>query len=185
MASSERARDACTACPSSTRQYPGFPSPYVIATVETAEGVRFNTSLVGEDVANTPIGSDLVAVFDADGEALHRPQIPEDPMTSSFITYEKRDRVAVVTLNRPESMNALHLEAHLELKEAWEDFRDDPDLWVAILTGAGDRAFCAGNDLKVTADRTATGWRRSGRGATARSAGSPGTSTARSPSSRR
>ena len=78
-------------------------------------------------------------------------------MTFKFITYEKRDRVAVVTLNRPEAMNALHLEAHLELKEAWEDFRDDPDLWVAILTGAGDRAFCAGNDLKVTADRTATG----------------------------
>ena len=50
-------------------------------------------------------------------------------MTFAFITYEKRDRVAVVTINRPESMNALHLEAHLELKEAWEDFRDDPDLW--------------------------------------------------------
>ncbi|TQC49413.1 enoyl-CoA hydratase [Rhodococcus sp. WS4] len=78
-------------------------------------------------------------------------------MSYQFITYEKRDRVAVVTLNRPESMNALHLEAHLELAEAWEDFRDDPDVWVAILTGAGDRAFCAGNDLKVTAERTAQG----------------------------
>src|SRR5215470_14940749 len=54
-------------------------------------------------------------------------------------------------------MNALHLEAHLELKEIWEDFRDDPDLWVAILTGAGERAFCAGNDLKATAERTAAG----------------------------
>jgi enoyl-CoA hydratase/carnithine racemase len=78
-------------------------------------------------------------------------------MTYDFITYEKRGRVAVVTLNRPESMNALHLEAHLELKDAWEDYRDDPDVWVAILTGAGDRAFCAGNDLKVTAARTAKG----------------------------
>ena len=54
-------------------------------------------------------------------------------------------------------MNALHLEAHLELKEIWEDFRDDPEVWVAILTGAGERAFSAGNDLKVTAERTATG----------------------------
>ena len=41
-------------------------------------------------------------------------------MTYESITYEKRGRVAVVTLNRPASMNALHLEAHLELKDAWE-----------------------------------------------------------------
>src|ERR1051325_128302 len=54
-------------------------------------------------------------------------------------------------------MNALHLEAHLELAEIWEDFRDDPEVWVAILTGAGDRAFSAGNDLKATAERTAAG----------------------------
>jgi enoyl-CoA hydratase/carnithine racemase len=75
----------------------------------------------------------------------------------SFATYEKRGRVAYVTLNRPEVMNALHLEAHLELAAIWEDFRDDPEVWVAILTGAGERAFCAGNDLKVTAARTADG----------------------------
>ena len=78
-------------------------------------------------------------------------------MTFRFATYEKRDRVAYVTLDRPEVMNALHLEAHLELKEIWEDFRDDPEVWVAILTGAGERAFCAGNDLKATAERTAAG----------------------------
>lgn len=78
-------------------------------------------------------------------------------MTYESIRYEKQDHLAVITLNRPQSMNALHLEAHLELKEVWEDFRDDPDLWVAILTGAGDRAFCAGNDLKVTAKRTEDG----------------------------
>jgi enoyl-CoA hydratase/carnithine racemase len=74
-----------------------------------------------------------------------------------FAIFEKRGHLAVITLNRPEVMNALHLEAHLELKEIWEDFRDDPELWVAILTGAGDRAFSAGNDLKVTAARTADG----------------------------
>jgi enoyl-CoA hydratase/carnithine racemase len=74
-----------------------------------------------------------------------------------FATYEKRGRVAWVTINRPEVMNALHLEAHLELKEIWEDFRDDPEIWVAILTGAGGRAFSAGNDLKATAERTAAG----------------------------
>ncbi len=78
-------------------------------------------------------------------------------MSYEFVQYEKRGPLAVVTLNRPEVMNALHLEAHLELKEIWEDFRDDADLWVAILTGAGERAFCAGNDLKATAERTAAG----------------------------
>jgi len=78
-------------------------------------------------------------------------------MSYEFATYEKRGRIAYVTLDRPEVMNALHLEAHLELKEIWEDFRDDPEVWMAILTGAGDRAFSAGNDLKVTAERTAAG----------------------------
>jgi enoyl-CoA hydratase/carnithine racemase len=74
-----------------------------------------------------------------------------------FASYEKDGRVATITLNRPEVMNALHLEAHLELKGIWEDFRDDPEVWVAILTGAGERAFSAGNDLKATAQRTASG----------------------------
>ena len=78
-------------------------------------------------------------------------------MSYRFATYEKRGRIAYVTLNRPEVMNALHLEAHLELAEIWEDFRDDPEVWVAILTGAGERAFSAGNDLKATAERTANG----------------------------
>lgn len=78
-------------------------------------------------------------------------------MSYQFATYEKRGRIAYVTLNRPEVMNALHVEAHLELKEIWEDFRDDPEVWVAILTGAGERAFSAGNDLKATAERTAAG----------------------------
>ncbi|MGH9024360.1 MAG: enoyl-CoA hydratase/isomerase family protein, partial [Acidimicrobiia bacterium] len=53
------------------------------------------------------------------------------------------------TLNRPEAMNAIDLETHDRLWEVWRDFRDDPDLRVAILTGAGDQAFCAGADLKT------------------------------------
>ena len=56
-----------------------------------------------------------------------------------------------VTLNRPDAMNALHSGVHFELHEIWDSFEQDPDLWVAIITGAGDRAFCSGNDLKVTA----------------------------------
>ena len=101
-------------------------------------------------------------------------------MSYEFVTYEKRDRIATITLNRPEVMNALHLEAHLELKEIWEDFRDDPEVWVAILTGAGERAFSAGNDLKVDGGADGRRNRRPGTRRGRRSAGSPATSTARS-----
>ena len=97
-----------------------------------------------------------------------------------FAIYEKRGRIAYVTINRPEVMNALHLEAHLELKEIWEDFRDDPEVWVAILTGAGERAFSAGNDLKATARANRGRHRRPGQARDRRSGGSPATSTARS-----
>jgi enoyl-CoA hydratase/carnithine racemase len=64
------------------------------------------------------------------------------------VLYEKRDRIAYVTLNRPEAKNAIDPDTHELLWETWEDFRDDDALDVAILTGAGD-AFCAGADLKT------------------------------------
>src|SRR5919201_2052861 len=73
-------------------------------------------------------------------------------MAYEFATYEKQGRIAVVTLNRPERMNALHAPAHVELHEIWNDFERDPEVWVGILTGAGDKAFSAGNDLKYTAE---------------------------------
>src|SRR5215212_3449477 len=86
-----------------------------------------------------------------------RSQVQAGLVSYEFVNYEKRGRIAYITIDRPEVMNALHLEAHLELTEIWEDFRDDPELWVAILSGAGERAFSAGNDLKATAERTAAG----------------------------
>ena len=72
-------------------------------------------------------------------------------MSYEFVEYEKRDRIAYITFNRPEVLNAMHAPMHVELAEIWQDFKDDDDLWVAIVTGAGDRAFSAGNDLKATA----------------------------------
>src|SRR5689334_5570183 len=72
-------------------------------------------------------------------------------MAFEFVRYEKRNRIAYVTINRPEVMNALHPPANEELARVWDDFAADPETWVAILTGAGDRAFSAGNDLKWTA----------------------------------
>ncbi len=62
------------------------------------------------------------------------------------IGYERRDRIAYITLNRPEAKNAITPEMHEELCRIWADFRDDDDADVAILTGTGD-AFCAGADL--------------------------------------
>lgn len=72
-------------------------------------------------------------------------------MTDEFVRFEKRGRVAWVTLNRPEVMNALHPPCHDRLDAIWDEFATDPELWVAVLTGTGERAFCAGNDLKWTA----------------------------------
>jgi enoyl-CoA hydratase/carnithine racemase len=71
-------------------------------------------------------------------------------MQLEFVQYEKRGRIAYVTMNRPAVMNALHPPAHEELDAVWNDFAADPDCWVAILTGAGEKAFSAGNDLKWT-----------------------------------
>lgn len=66
------------------------------------------------------------------------------------LIYEKRGRIAIFTLNRPEAMNAKNIEIFRLLRETMTDFRDDPDLWVGIVTGAGDKAFCAGADVKET-----------------------------------
>jgi enoyl-CoA hydratase/carnithine racemase len=63
------------------------------------------------------------------------------------VLYEKRDRIAFVTLNRPEAKNAVNPAMHAALCEVWENFRDDEAVDVAILAGAGD-TFCAGADLK-------------------------------------
>jgi enoyl-CoA hydratase len=64
------------------------------------------------------------------------------------VLYEKKGRIAYVTINRPERRNSLNLPAMRLLAMAWTDFREDPECWVAILTGAGERDFCVGADLK-------------------------------------
>lgn len=69
------------------------------------------------------------------------------------LIYEVRDKVAYITINRPEVMNAMDPEVYAELSKAWIDVRDNPDVWVAIITGAGERAFSAGADLKTAIPR--------------------------------
>lgn len=73
-------------------------------------------------------------------------------MKYDFLKYEKDERIARITIDRPERLNALHPPANDEMLSAFTSFRDDPDMLVAIVTGAGDRAFSAGNDLRYTAE---------------------------------
>lgn len=65
--------------------------------------------------------------------------------------FEVQGPVCVITIDRPQVLNALHPEGHRELATAFDRFRDDDALQVAILTGAGERAFCVGTDLKALA----------------------------------
>jgi enoyl-CoA hydratase len=67
------------------------------------------------------------------------------------IQYERRDHVAIITINRPDAMNSLTLEMLLGIEEAFNDFNDDDDAWVAILTATGEKAFSSGLDLKEAA----------------------------------
>jgi enoyl-CoA hydratase/carnithine racemase len=76
---------------------------------------------------------------------------------SDVVLYEKRDRKAYITLNRPEAMNAFNSALSQGLRQAILDFRDDDDMLVAIVTGAGGRAFSAGMDLKQRAESDRAG----------------------------
>lgn len=69
-----------------------------------------------------------------------------------YVLYEKKGRLAYVVINRPEVMNAIHPPALAELNDIWADYIADDDVWVAIFTGAGERAFSAGADLKYFAE---------------------------------
>jgi enoyl-CoA hydratase/carnithine racemase len=73
----------------------------------------------------------------------------------SLVTYELRDHIATITLNRPEAHNAINGELREDLNGAWNRFRDDEDAWVGVLTANGD-VYCAGADLKDGAGSVGT-----------------------------
>lgn len=83
-------------------------------------------------------------------------------MTYEFAKVERKGRITIVTLNRPEVMNAMHSPAHFELHRVFNEFANDPEQWIAIVTGAGEKAFSAGNDLKWQAAGGQRGWDKSG-----------------------
>lgn len=74
-----------------------------------------------------------------------------------YLSYEKRDRVASITLRRPEVLNAMNAAMHSELATIWDDLESDQDIWVGVVTGAGERAFSVGQDLKEIADQNVAG----------------------------
>lgn len=69
-------------------------------------------------------------------------------MPYETLIVERRGHVVLITLNRPQSMNAINAQLWREAGAALEQFSKDPDSWVAVITGAGDKSFCAGDDLK-------------------------------------
>jgi E-phenylitaconyl-CoA hydratase len=71
--------------------------------------------------------------------------------TYENIRYEKREAVAIITINREQALNAVDAKTSSEMYRAWSDFRDDDALRVAILTGVGEKAFSTGMDLVATA----------------------------------
>ncbi|GAA4239882.1 enoyl-CoA hydratase-related protein [Actinomadura meridiana] len=75
----------------------------------------------------------------------------------SRVRYEKRGRVAHITLDRPEVLNAMDLRMHAELAEIWDDFDADDDIWVGVLTGSGEKSFSVGQDLKELVQRIENG----------------------------
>lgn len=78
----------------------------------------------------------------------------------SVLLYDKKDRIVTITMNRPERMNALSDELRERLADAWRRFEEEEDAWVAILTGTGDKAFCAGMDLIEENERNKRGIKR-------------------------
>jgi enoyl-CoA hydratase len=70
------------------------------------------------------------------------------PKMPSTFTYEKRGKIAIMTINRPDALNAFTAEMLRAMDAAFADFNDDDDLWVAILTGSGEKSFSSGMDLK-------------------------------------
>jgi enoyl-CoA hydratase/carnithine racemase len=85
-------------------------------------------------------------------------------MNPKFSKVERKGPVTIITISRPEVYNALHIDAHYELNAVFDTFAADPEQWVAIVTGEGDKAFCAGNDLKWQAAGGKRGWDKGGFG---------------------
>ena len=78
-------------------------------------------------------------------------------MDYQTLRYERTDHVVTLTYDRPEQHNAVNRQMNAELHDAWQRFRDEEESFVLVITGAGERAFCAGWDLQDAAELTQLG----------------------------
>lgn len=136
---------------------------YIIARKDEARIMAtvpsHDKALMQAHAAEDKLVGQTIAIVHRDGRNIVINPNPEgasmsdDPLAKAFeyIKVKRDGNVLEVTLNRPESYNALFSAAHFELAEIFDAFEADKDLWVAIVTGEGEKAFCSGNDLKVTA----------------------------------
>jgi enoyl-CoA hydratase/carnithine racemase len=85
-------------------------------------------------------------------------------MSDAVLTKQVAEHVMLVTINRPEARNAVNGDVAQGIERAVFDTEKDPNVWVVILTGAGDKAFCAGADLKAVSSGTAGGLATQGGG---------------------
>lgn len=81
-----------------------------------------------------------------------------------YINVERAARVTTITFNRPEVLNSINRNMHFELQQAFDEFSQDPEQLICVVTGTGDKAFCAGSDLKaaVAADGLSQSYPKSG-----------------------
>jgi acetyl-CoA C-acetyltransferase len=111
------------------------------------------------DPTQSAVGSTGHVHTDPFGKPAWSVAAPSSEAPLQHCRVEREGQLTIVTIDRPEAMNALHPDANAELARVFDAFAADPEQWVAVITGAGDRAFSAGNDLKETARRMARGER--------------------------
>lgn len=139
-----------------------------VLVLRTPKGTRTMARVCPEDgeamalllsLERNAVGSSGFVYTDVFGKPCWRLRESAEPAHYRYARVERREHITVVTIDRPEQMNALHRDANAELAQIFDDFANDPEQWVAIITGAGERAFSSGNDLKYTARVMARGER--------------------------
>ena len=145
------------------------PLGIVIGELDTGERFLANNAdavTLERMVAEDPLGARIFVTARNEGNrfafdretirAVFPRQKPVFAESYEFVEMRREGHLLEVTINRPEARNSLPMKAHHEMSSVFDAFEADPELWVAIVTGAGDKAFCAGADLKTAGrgDRT-------------------------------
>jgi enoyl-CoA hydratase/carnithine racemase/succinyl-CoA synthetase alpha subunit len=139
-----------------------------IVVLRTAEGARTIARVPTDDNASmalltmttrTAIGTAGEVRIDVFGKPVWQAgtSATHPARTRKYTRVERDGALTIITIDRPQAMNSLHPPANAELAELFNEFAADPEQWVAIITGAGERAFSAGNDLKYSAQAVARG----------------------------